>query len=73
MKAKRYSGSTSLRNYAVTTKAGAAKYSTLPDQLWDFFLGVRYPYLFFLFVQCDSWRDVERGIAPPTLLSGFAG
>jgi hypothetical protein len=42
MKAKRYSGSTSLRNYAATIKAGAAKSSTLPDQLCVFFIGVRY-------------------------------
>jgi hypothetical protein len=73
MKAKCYSGSTYLGNYAVTTKAGAAKYSTLPDQFWAFFVGVRYPYLFFLFVQCDSLSDVKWGIVPPTLLSGFTG
>jgi hypothetical protein len=47
MKTKSYSGSTSLGIYAATTKASAAKYSTLPDQLWVFFMGVRSPYLFF--------------------------
>jgi hypothetical protein len=46
MKAKRYSGSTSLGNYAATTKAGAAINSTLPDQLWAFFVGVHYPCFF---------------------------
>jgi hypothetical protein len=47
MKTESYSGSTSLGIYAATTKAGAAKYSTLPDQLWAIFMGVRSPYLFF--------------------------
>ncbi len=36
-----------LRVWAAMTKAGAAKYRTLPDQLWVRFCGRPYPYLFF--------------------------
>ncbi len=62
MKAKRYSGSTSLGNYAAMTKAGAAINSTLPDQLWAFFVGIRYPCFFYSLRPVFFLRQCRAGV-----------